>query len=90
MKHPPRKPTEEIIGFLMEKENEITACASRLLAARVVQEGASAVSHDAAIEWAIQGAIGLVGGVRDEITAFGVFLAVEEAGRYEGDDPRNN
>jgi hypothetical protein len=89
MKHPPRQVSEEIIGFLMEKENEIMHIASRLLAARVLSEGASVVQHDAATEWAIQGAIGIVGGVRDEITAFGVFLSAEKSGLYPG-DPRHN
>jgi hypothetical protein len=89
MKHPPRQAREEIIGFLYEKENEVSQVASRLLAARVLSEGASVVQHDAAIEWAIQGAIGIVGGVRDEIAAFAVFLSAEKAGLYP-DNPRDN
>lgn len=65
----------ELIGHLLEKENEVIAAASRLLAARVTVEGSSVTAHDAAIEWSIQTAIGLVGGVREEIEAFIDFVS---------------
>jgi len=80
---------DEIIGFLREKENEIMHIAGNLMAARVLSEGHSVTAHDAATEWAIQSAIGIVGGVRDEISAFAVFLSAEAEGMYP-DDPSNN
>jgi hypothetical protein len=80
---------DSIIGMLYEKENVISEVASRLLAARVLAEGHSVTQHDAATEWAIQSAIGIVGGVRDEIEAFALFLSAEAHGLYP-DDPTQN
>lgn len=85
----PMPAKDSIIGMLYEKENVVCDVASRLLAARVLSEGHSVTSHDAAMEWAIQSAIGIVGGVRDEIEAFALFLSAEANGLYP-DDPSQN
>ena len=80
---------DSILGMLYEKENVVCEVASRLMAARVLAEGHHVTQHDAAIEWAIQTAIGIVGGVREEIESFGVFLSAEANGLYP-DDPSQN
>lgn len=85
----PMPAKDSIIGMLYEKENVVCDVASRLMAARVLSEGHHVTQHDAAIEWAIQSAIGIVGGVRDEIQAFALFLSAEENGLYP-DDPSQN
>lgn len=82
-------PQSDIIGFMYEKENEVIAVASRLLAARVLSEGASVVEHDAAIIWAVRGAVTLAGAVRDELKAFDLFLKADEHGLYH-DSIENN